>query len=445
MRHQEEALEKCANAKVFGYLMGVGTGKTFTLLEDAYRLYQANKIEILVVVAPKVLCIQWCRAIDEYYNNKNFNYRLSYRSKILKLFSNKLSIFIINVESFSRKAHHQLDNLIKQEYKKIMVAIDESTKIKNINAQRTKTILKVFHQAEYKRILTGSIITECIVDAYAQFTFLSKDIFPYSLRGFQNMFTVQQKMYGPFGSFTKTLANRNMPHFTDTINPLVFQIAIEDCVDLPGKIYNNFYITLSDATRVIYNKLFKDMIYELKELDKHGQKEILVMFALLKFHKLHEIISRDDSKFKAIDQIIETHPHSKIIIWCSHLNEVALLRNSLQVSHKDKSIGVIADGEYPKEAEKKDILVVTMQSGSYGLNFQDFNVNIYFNRMYSMAVKIHSEARSYRIGTKQKVFYYDIIAENTIDNDTLFILDKKHILISDLIDKLNKTNVQDER
>ncbi|MGI0024531.1 MAG: SNF2-related protein, partial [Nitrososphaera sp.] len=170
MAHQREALRVCDGAKVFGYLMGVGTGKTFTALEDAYQLYQRDRIGVLVIVAPRSLCGQWAHELDRYYNDKkDFNYKVSFRNKIVRLYSDKLSIFIVNTESFSRPGNkfvNQIKMLVDHEYLRTMVVLDESTKIKNIAAKRTKLITRIFWDCQYKRILTGTPITENAKDAY---------------------------------------------------------------------------------------------------------------------------------------------------------------------------------------------------------------------------------------------------------------------------------------
>jgi hypothetical protein len=54
----------------------------------------------------------------------------------------------------------------------ILVAVDESTTIKNRQAKRTKNIVKVGRAAKYTRILTGSPITKSPMDLFSQCDFL---------------------------------------------------------------------------------------------------------------------------------------------------------------------------------------------------------------------------------------------------------------------------------
>ena len=57
-----------------------------------------------------------------------------------------------------------------------MMAIDESTTIKNPDAKRTKHICSLGEYAPYKRILTGSPVTKSPLDLYKQCEFLKKEL-----------------------------------------------------------------------------------------------------------------------------------------------------------------------------------------------------------------------------------------------------------------------------
>ena len=57
-----------------------------------------------------------------------------------------------------------------------MMAIDESTTIKNPTAKRTKAIVTLGKLAKYKRILTGSPVTKSPLDLFSQCNFLN-DVF----------------------------------------------------------------------------------------------------------------------------------------------------------------------------------------------------------------------------------------------------------------------------
>lgn len=61
MTHQVTALARMAGRTAYALFMEQGTGKTWTLLADAERLYAAGKIDALLVVAPKGVHNNWVK------------------------------------------------------------------------------------------------------------------------------------------------------------------------------------------------------------------------------------------------------------------------------------------------------------------------------------------------------------------------------------------------
>ena len=60
-----------------------------------------------------------------------------------------------------------------------MIAIDESTTIKNHKAKRTKSLMKIAAQFKYRRLLTGSPVTKSPMDIYSQTEFLRPGLLGY--------------------------------------------------------------------------------------------------------------------------------------------------------------------------------------------------------------------------------------------------------------------------
>ncbi len=55
-----------------------------------------------------------------------------------------------------------------------LLAVDESTTIKNHKAKQTKAVCKLGELAKFRRILSGQPIENNPMDLYSQFNFLSK-------------------------------------------------------------------------------------------------------------------------------------------------------------------------------------------------------------------------------------------------------------------------------
>ena len=89
-----------------------------------------------------------------------------------------LRVFTFNVEAFSspKAIYHMQKILLAND---IMMVVDESTRIKTPSAKRTKAITKFGKLAKYRRILTGTPVTEGDEDAYSLFKFLDPNILGY--------------------------------------------------------------------------------------------------------------------------------------------------------------------------------------------------------------------------------------------------------------------------
>ena len=75
-----------------------------------------------------------------------------------------------------------------------MMVVDESARIKNPKAKQTREVIKLGNFATYKRILTGTPVTNSPFDVYSQFEFLDKTIIDHSsFYSFKNYYGVFEK------------------------------------------------------------------------------------------------------------------------------------------------------------------------------------------------------------------------------------------------------------
>ena len=103
-----------------------------------------------------------------------------------------------------------------------LLAIDESTTIKNVKAKRTKAIMKFGETAKYKRILTGSPITQSPLDLYSQCAFLSKSLLGYdSYWSFQGRFAIIKQQRMGSMSFNQVVGYKNLEELTQKLKLLL--------------------------------------------------------------------------------------------------------------------------------------------------------------------------------------------------------------------------------
>ena len=186
-QHQLVALEKSWNRETYAYFMEMGTGKTKVLIDNVAMLYDKGKIDGLLVIAPKGVIGTWHKQelplhLPQHIENVSIlwqaNITKSQSRKLGNLFKTgeDLHILIMNVEAFSTHKGLEFAKKFLLSHK-TLIAVDESTTIKNPKAKRTKNILDLATMARYRRILTGAPVTKNPLDLFTQCYFLD----PYHL------------------------------------------------------------------------------------------------------------------------------------------------------------------------------------------------------------------------------------------------------------------------
>ena len=176
--HQLKALEMSWEKKAYAYFMEMGTGKSKVLLDNIAMLYDKGKIDGVLIVAPKGVYKNWYSGeipahLPKHIENKAVLWQANITKKqkqyLDTLFQTgiDLHILIMNVEAFSTKKGVDFAAKFLNSHKTLM-AIDESTTIKNPEAKRTKNIVSLGRYAVCKRILTGSPVTKSPLDLYKQ-------------------------------------------------------------------------------------------------------------------------------------------------------------------------------------------------------------------------------------------------------------------------------------
>jgi len=151
--HQLTALEMSWNKEVFAYFMEMGTGKSKVLLDNIAMLYDKGKINGVLIIAPKGVYKNWYDSeipihLVDHIQKKSVLWQAiinqKQQRKLDTLFKSEvdLHILIMNVEAFSTKKGLDFARKFLSCHN-TLVAVDESTTIKNPGAKRTKNILSL--------------------------------------------------------------------------------------------------------------------------------------------------------------------------------------------------------------------------------------------------------------------------------------------------------------
>ena len=448
--HQRKAFYMSRDKEAFALLMEQGTGKTKVIIDNAAYLYGKGEITALVVIAPNGVHRNWLKEIDihmpDWCTNQSFYYTSGMTKKRIeeydKVFAseNNLKIFTFNVEAFtSPKAIYYMQKILVSN--KVMLVVDESSRIKRPGAKRTKIITKFGKQADYKRIMTGTPVTKGPEDVYSQFKFLD----PQTL-GYDSFYSFRAR-YCVMGGFEnkQIISYQNIDELTRNIEGHSFRVLKKDCLDLPDKIYQRHYVEMTAKQKKLYQNMKKSFVAELEG------NMIEAPEAITRLLRLQQILCGWFPSEGSVTQIDEQNPRieamkeilsdidSKVIIWArfkADLRAIERALGDLAVSyHGDVSSDAreVAVDRFQNDP-KIQYFIGQPQSGGIGLTLTAADYVIYYSNSFDLEQRMQSEDRCHRIGTKNNVTYIDIETRKTVDSKIIQALREKKSL-ADIITK----------
>ena len=450
--HQLTALEKSWDKTEYGYFMEMGTGKSKVLVDNMAMLYDKGRINGAVIVAPKGVYRNWFSQEIPNHLASHIQPKMVLWTALTSKTKDKeyqtlfetghdLHILIINVEALSTKKG--LDFAAKfMRCHKTMLAIDESTTIKNPSAKRTKSILALGKEATYRRILTGSPVTKSPLDLYTQCGFLNSYLLGYdSFYAFRNRYAnMIDRNFG--GRRVQLIGSyKRLDELADKLKGFSYRVLKDDCLDLPDKVYIRREVDLTDEQSKAYSTMKSAALAQLKG------KMATAPHVLTQMMRLHQItcghLRNDDgtiteiknNRLKELVNLLE-EVEGKVIIWANYVYDIENIVKVISDEFGEDSI-VQYYGAIPAEQRQENIkkfqdpdskarfFIGNPQTGGYGITLTCANTVVYYSNGYDLEKRLQSEDRAHRIGQTKSVTYVDLIAPKTIDEKIRKALRKK--------------------
>ena len=449
--HQLKALEMSWEKKAFAYFMEMGTGKSKVLIDNVAMLYDKGKINGVLIVAPKGVYKNWYSSeIPTHLPDHIEKESVLWQASITKLQQKNLDtlfktgtdlhILCMNVEALSTKKGVDFAAKFINSHN-TMMAIDESTTIKNPEAKRTKNIVSLGVNAKYKRILTGSPVTKSPLDLYKQCEFLDPWLLDHnSYYSFRTRYAVMKTANFGGRSVQIVVGYRNLGELSDKLKNFSYRVLKDDCLDLPKKTFMKRIVQLTPDQFKVYTQMKKEALAIL------NGKMITTANALTQLMRLQQITC---GHFKSDDGVIqELHSNrltelinvlgeieGKVVIWAHWQSDVRQITKAIVEEFGQNSF-VDYYGLTPQDERQQNIkrfqdddkcrfFIGTPQTGGYGITLTAASNMIYYSNGYDLEKRQQSEARIDRIGQTKPMTYIDIICEDTVDERIVKALRKK--------------------
>lgn len=321
------------------------------------------------------------------------------------------------------------------------VICDESIYLKNKAAKRTRAAWKLAKSAKHRLILTGEPMTQGIEDLFGQLGFLSTDIFGKTIGPFRNRYCDIEVKHAGGNSFQEIVGHKNLDELSRTTFKHCITLSKHQCLDLPPKIYQTRYVTMSSEQRKAYRRMNDEFIANI-EGDIVYANGILPQIA-----KLTQITSgfaysddkatefAENPKAKEVQDIAQdVCRRGKLVVWCRFRAEVDILRRVLA------PFGVVfIDGRVEQQVRQeainlfqddpsKRVFVGQIQAAGMGITLTAAHTAVFYSNSWSLSERKQAEDRIHRIGQGNACLYLDLICKDTIDEAILEALTSKATL-----------------
>ena len=459
--HQLKAFGLSRDRKNFALFMEMGTGKSKVIIDTAAYLFSIGEIDTLMITAPNGVHRQWINEqipehMADFIPYNSISYQSNWTKKFCKNFDelmsgppDELKIISFHVDAFStKKGINTASNVLNSG--KCLWVVDESVRIKNPSAQRTKSILRLAPLAPYRRILSGAPITQGVEDLYSQLKFLDEDILGFSsFWSFKSFFCVERPIPGAPPNARKIVGYQNLTTLQEALEGHSFRVVKADCLDLPEKLYMTREVPLTKEQIKAYEELKHDLVTQLS-----SGEIIAAPMAATKLMKMQQVLCGflipevdapaipipNNRISTALDIVKETQ--GKILLWARFHYDIDLLGDALR-AEKIKFVeyhGRVSSENRVESLKsfKQDpgikVFLANPQAGGTGLNLAEASTAIYYSNDFNADTRWQSEDRIHRIGQNNHCTYIDLVSPNTIDQHILKSLRAKKNVADSVLD-----------
>ncbi|MDR3188426.1 MAG: DEAD/DEAH box helicase [Prevotellaceae bacterium] len=430
MLHQVSALRFCSSMKVSALYADTGTGKSKIAIDLAISRYEAKQIKKVLVFLPVS-------------TKKNFQYQIDLWCKNYPQIEWKL----VGHESMGSSVRALFDamHFVDSE---TQIIIDESHAIKNPMAKRSNRIKMVCEHTSYKLVMTGTPVTENVHNLYMQYACLSPLII--GVESWEKFAEKYLIMGGKLGD--EVMGYKNIDHLVGLLEPYTYQIAKEECLNLPSKKHLIHTCSLTKEQWEQY-AMEKDRIIKIIKSDAFQATDIFKTFTKMQqitcgyYRNEDGDITPLASNKPALFQNIPMD--EKLTIFCKYLFEVKMLTWLF-----GRENCAVFTGQNPKERDaeladfvhgSKQYFVATMQSGGTGLNgLQEVCRRVvFYSNSFSYFNRKQSIGRIDRQGQTREMEIHDFRTEANIDDKIMNNLKRKGNLAEEIrLLMLDKTKLK---
>ena len=401
----------------------MGLGKTIQTIVSIRILFQEKEINNCLIVVPVSLISNWVFEFGIWGGVIKPKIIQGNQKKRLTLYSMQSPVQIVSYESIRNDLELIADSKFYD-----LVVIDEAQRIKNDTSATSKIIKKI--PRKYSWALTGTPLENNIEDIASIFGFvkpktISKYDFPREIKEKIDQFTIRRRKR-------------------------------EVLKELPDVIEQTVRISLTPTQLTTYENTRSEQYKYIKQLDKKEKiSGILALITELKKITNFDSYSEESSKADYISEILEEKKmlNEKVIIFSQYVETLKFLERKFHSYKTQMYTGGQSQSERDeiissyKQSEEFELLLISLKAGGVGLNLQETDTLILFDRWWNPAVEEQAIGRADRFGREGSLHVIKFVTHNTIEERIERLLfDKKDLfnkIVEEVTPKTNKFSEED--
>ena len=401
----------------------MGLGKTIQTIVSIRILFQEKEINNCLIVVPVSLISNWVFEFGIWGGVIKPKIIQGNQKKRLTLYSMQSPVQIVSYESIRNDLELIADSKFYD-----LVVIDEAQRIKNDTSATSKIVKKI--PRKYSWALTGTPLENNIEDIASIFGFvkpktISKYDFPREIKEKIDQFTIRRRKR-------------------------------EVLKELPDVIEQTVRISLTPTQWTTYENTRSEQYKYIKQLDKKEKiSGILALITELKKITNFDSYSEESSKADYISDILEEKKmlNEKVIIFSQYVETLKFLERKFHSYKTQMYTGGQSQFERDeiissyKQSEEFELLLISLKAGGVGLNLQETDTLILFDRWWNPAVEEQAIGRADRFGRVGSLHVIKFVTHNTIEERIERLLfDKKDLfnkIVEEVTPKTNKFSEED--
>lgn len=418
--YQEYAKDWILAHPYCGLLLDMGLGKTLTTLSAIDELKNIFGLEykILIIAPKKVAEETWSAEIEKWGFNLTYSKVLGSTKKRERALLKEADVYLINRENIV-----WLVEYYKTKWPFDFVVIDELSSFKSSKAKRFRALRKVRPKIERVVGLTGTPAPNSLIDLWPQMYLLDRgERLETSQTRYKNKYFYPDKQNGHI-VYSWGLRQGSEEAIYRQIEDICISMKAKDYLKLPPRTDNAVPVQISNVAA--YKKMEQDLVLDFKGQEVTAANAAVLVNKLLQlangaiYDDEKRTVSIHDDKLDALENIVEDSQGQPILVFYQYQHDLERIKTRFPQAEELEDLERWNRGEIP-------ILLCHPQSAGHGLNLQKGgHIIVWFGLTWSLEYYQQANARLDRQGQTEPVIVHHLVAQNTVDEKVLRVLQGK--------------------